>query len=229
MSRPLKNYPLVVIYCCLLSWTAVLTSARAQGGPPLITDDTETPGDRRWEIEIAVTSEMRHSDERQFEVPLLDMNYGIGSNVELTYELPLLLNANRDEPSSLGLGNSLTGIKWRFLDEAKTGVSISIYPQYAFNNPTSSVCQGLVADDQELFLPLELQKRSAPWNLIWRSVLKFIFSLTTSGKVVSPWDTPSVISRFWPKFIAQPWTTFRRITPWLMLEPVIQLQDAIVC
>jgi hypothetical protein len=132
--------------------------SQGQGGPPLITDDTGTPGNNKWEINIAITSEILHPGQRQFEMPLVDINYGIGENLELSYEVPLLVSANRQEATLSGLGDSEVGTKWRFLDENKAGLSASIYPQFTFNNPTSSVRRGLVAKGQEFFLPLELQK-----------------------------------------------------------------------
>lgn len=41
--------------------------------------------------------------------PLLDVNYGIGENLELNYEISLLVSANREEASLAGLGDSEVG------------------------------------------------------------------------------------------------------------------------
>jgi len=150
--------------------------ARAQGSPPLITDDTGTPGSNKWEINVGGTSELRHPDERQFEAPILDLNYGIGENIELSYQLPLLVTANRDEPSLMGLGDSVVGTKWRFLDEDKSGLSMSAYPQFTFNNPTSSVRRGLVTNDEQLFLPLELEKTVGPLDINFEAGHGFHFN-----------------------------------------------------
>jgi hypothetical protein len=151
--------------CVAMLLVSTSSAAWAQGSPPLITDDTGTPGNNKWEINVGGTSELRHPDERQFEAPILDMNYGIGENIELSYQLPLLVTANRDEPSLMGLGDSVVGTKWRFLDKDKEDVSVSVYPQFTFNNPTSSVWRGLVADDEQFFLPLELEKNIGPIDL----------------------------------------------------------------
>ena len=43
--------------------TALIIAALAQGGPPFLTDDPGTPGDGRWEINLAFTSEIRPSEE----------------------------------------------------------------------------------------------------------------------------------------------------------------------
>lgn len=41
----------------------------AQGGPPLITDDPGTPGNGKWEINVAFTVEKRRM-ERLYESPI---------------------------------------------------------------------------------------------------------------------------------------------------------------
>lgn len=115
------------VACCMIVLLLCSgSSSWGQEGPPLITDDTGTPGNNKWEIDIAITSEIRHPDQRQFEMPLLDINYGIGENVELSYEVPLLVSANRKEAVLSGLGDSEVGIKWRFIDESKAPLSASI-------------------------------------------------------------------------------------------------------
>lgn len=45
--------------------------------PPLLTDDPDTPGDGRWEINLPFTVEKLRS-EMLLETPLLDINYGLG-------------------------------------------------------------------------------------------------------------------------------------------------------
>jgi hypothetical protein len=106
-------------------------------GPALITDDPDTPGPDNWEIDIATTSEYAQR-EWNLETPLLDMNYGIGEHIELTYELPWVVLVPAGGGASSGLGNSLLGVKWRFLDQTNAGLDVSAYPQVEFNNPTSS-------------------------------------------------------------------------------------------
>lgn len=142
----------------LLLTVACISRVHGQGGPPLITDDTETPGPGKWEIDVAATTELRHLGERQFQVPFLDINYGVGKNIELNYDLPLLVSANRNQSTQAGLGDSLIGVKWRFVDEEVAGVAISMFPQYTFNTPAGSVRHSLVANDQNVYLPFEFQK-----------------------------------------------------------------------
>ena len=125
-------------------------AALAQGGPPLRTDDPGTPGDGNWEINIAFTVESLE-DETELEVPLLDINYGVGDAIQLKFELPWIILHEDGEGTKHGLGNSTLGVKWRFLDEDPDGLSMSVYPQFEFKNPTSSGDRGIVDDRMELF------------------------------------------------------------------------------
>jgi hypothetical protein len=130
----------------------------ALAGPPLLTDDTGTPGDRHWEINLAYTLDKRHT-ETTHEVPILDFNYGVGDNIQLKYEVPWLVLHERDAGTKSGLGKSVVGVKWRFLDEKRYVVSMSVYPQCEFNNPTSSSDRGLVDKGTDVLLPLQVSKR----------------------------------------------------------------------
>ncbi len=118
-------------------------TARAQGGPPLLTDDPATPGNGHWEINTGFTFE-RSRESTLLETPRIDLNYGWGPRIQLKYEIPWVVLNPSGLPIRKGLGNSLFGVKWRFANEERRGVSISTYPQLEFNNPTSSADQGLV-------------------------------------------------------------------------------------
>ena len=87
----------------------------AQGGPPLRTDDPGTPGNRNWEINVASTQFWSKS-EREFESPLLDINYGLGDRIQLKYEVPYRFDSDHGAPFKSGIGNSLLGVKWRFYE-----------------------------------------------------------------------------------------------------------------
>src|SRR5476649_1445246 len=100
--------------------------AHAVAGPPLVTDDPGTPGANNWEINTAFTAELSPSEHR-LELPLLDLNYGLGDRIQLKYELPYVLT-NTEERN--GFDRSDAGVKWRFQDKEPGGVALSTYPQY---------------------------------------------------------------------------------------------------
>jgi hypothetical protein len=132
-------------------------TARAQGGPPMITDDPGTPGDGHWEINVAATG--RHgSHGSESELPLLDINYGVGDRIQLKYEVPWVVQ-HEDGSSRSGLGNSLLGIKWRFYDVGEDDWQLSMYPQVELRNPRShSARRGLAEDGTAVLLPVQVQR-----------------------------------------------------------------------
>ena len=135
-------------------------SARAQGGPPMLTDDPGTPGNKRWEINFLSTLQRTRSG-WVFETPNVDLNYGLGNHIQLKFEAPWVAVRENGETKS-GPGNSMVGVKWRFFDEEDRGFDMSTYPQLEFNNPTRSVDRGLVEKGIRLFLPVEVVKKVGP-------------------------------------------------------------------
>lgn len=148
----------------LVILTALPALCAAQGGPPFLTDDPGTPGDGNWEINMALTTE-RRPEERVFEAPILDINYGLGPRFQLKYQVPYLVVGSNDGPTRSGLGKSLAGVKWRFYENQEQGLDISTYPQFEFNNPTASVDRGLVERGVRFFLPIEVTKKVGPFEI----------------------------------------------------------------
>ena len=98
----------------------------------MITDDPGTPGNRKWEINLAVTFEHR-PNETSFDAPGIDLNYGVGENIQLTLQGGPVLLKRSGHGAIGGLGGTEAAVKWRFLDEEKSGVDVSIFPRVIFN------------------------------------------------------------------------------------------------
>lgn len=153
----------LVVACFPLALTTPRL-AYGQGGPPLITEDPGTPGAGRWEINIAFMMEQRRTG-REFEAPVLDINYGLGDHIQLKFEVPWVTLDPEGEESRNGLGNAQIGLKWRFLDEDRHGVSMSIYPQLGLNLRNSSHERGLVDRGTEFLLPLQVARTLGPFEV----------------------------------------------------------------
>ncbi len=137
----------------------------AQGGPPMITDDTETVEQGHWEINTAFTVE-RGAHQRLFGTPLLDINYGLSKHMQLKVEIPWLMLHRNGQRSVQGLGNTNIGVRWRFRDEnEKHRIAMSIYPQFEFNNPTSSLRRGLVDRGPQFLMPLQVQTKIGKFGI----------------------------------------------------------------
>jgi len=101
--------------------------------PPLDVDDPGTPGCNRWEINILTDADFTKG-ERHFEIPLLDINYGIGDNIQLKYEVPME-KTQTDTASETGVGHSRFGIKYMFYEDEGSGTQFGFYPQIDFFTP----------------------------------------------------------------------------------------------
>jgi hypothetical protein len=150
---------------CILSLVlaACAALARAQGGPPFITDDPGTPGNHHWEINFGWIAD-HNPGQAYYEIPDVDMNYGLGDRIQLKYELPFAAGTDTSGGTGFGLGESLLGIKWRYFEYHKSGepksddnllYSLGTYPQASINNPTSSVRRGIVEPGPQYYLPIE--------------------------------------------------------------------------
>jgi hypothetical protein len=162
MRRPPS---LVAVLLAIVAVGVPSTAALGQGGPPLITDDPGTVQKGHWEINVALTAE-RTEDERAFEAPLLDINYGLTERVQLKYEAALLVVDERGEDPRGTLSNSNVGVKWRFLDEDRHGVAMSFYPQVEFNNPGMKESdRELAGEGTQVLLPIEVARSFGRFSL----------------------------------------------------------------
>jgi len=145
----------------LLGLFAAAVSACAQGGPPYYTNDPGTPGPFNWEINIAYMP-FFYSNQSVSHIPDVDINFGIGDRIQLTYENAWLRVQHPSSPTKFGLGQSNPGVKWRFYGEGESGFSISTFPQLFLNNPNDSVRRGITAASHAFLLPFEFSKKFGP-------------------------------------------------------------------
>jgi hypothetical protein len=123
----------------------------------MITDDPGTPGNGHWENNIAVTFEHRPS-ETSFDSPLIDLNYGVGEHIQLTLQGGPVLLKRSGHGLIGGFGGTEAAVKWRFLDEEKSGFDVSMFPRVIFNITQSSVRRGLAEDGTRFQIPFEVAK-----------------------------------------------------------------------
>lgn len=134
-----------------------------QGGPPMITDDPGTPGNGKWENNFAIIFEHR-PNETSIDVPEIDLNYGVGEHIQLTLQnAPVLLKRSGHGVIG-GLGSTEAAVKWRFLDEATSGLDMSMFPRVIFNVVQSSVRRGLAEDGTRFQIPFQMAKTFGRWH-----------------------------------------------------------------
>jgi hypothetical protein len=142
---------------------AVAGVAFGQGGPPMITDDPGTPGNGKWENNLAIIFEHR-PNETSFDAPEIDLNYGVGEHIQLTLQNAPVLLKRSGHGLIGGLGSTEAAVKWRFLDEATSGFDMSMFPRVIFNVVHSSVCRGLAEDGTRFQIPFQAAKTFGCWH-----------------------------------------------------------------
>jgi hypothetical protein len=149
--------------------------ALAQGGPPYYTNDPGTPGHLNWEINIGYMPFL-YRDQSISHVPDVDINFGVGDRIQLTYENAWLRAQN---PSSArnpqyGLGQSNPGVKWRFYDAGESGLAVSVFPQFFLNNANDAVRRGITPASDTFLLPFEFTKKFGPIDVDYEIGYQFV-------------------------------------------------------
>ena len=159
-SDQLKRAWFGALAFCALGTSGVF----AQGGPPMITDDPGTPGNGKFETNLAIAFEHRPG-ETAFDAPAIDINYGVGDRIQLTLQGGPVLLKRSDHGAIGGLGGTEAAVKWRFIDDQKTGVTMSMFPRVIFSVSQSSVRRGLAEDGTRFQIPLQFAKAFPGFDL----------------------------------------------------------------
>lgn len=139
-------------------------AAHAQGGPPFLTNDPGTPGDGHWEINVAAAPTLARGID-SYQLPQFDFNYGVGERVQLTYEVPYVIDTMPGEPHHSGWSNALPGVKWRFLDQGEDGWQLSTFPQVETGASTLAQQRGIASPGPRFLLPFEASRKVGPIDL----------------------------------------------------------------
>jgi hypothetical protein len=144
---------LLVIVGAAAVWCS--TSAHAQAGPPFLTNDPGTPGNANWELNVGSMQSIAR-DTSSYQVPQIDLNFGVGDRVQLTYEIPYVFIGTRGQSTQSGWSNGYPGIKWRFFDEG--GWQASVFPQAETGGSAGSRQSGIAVAAPRYLLPIEVAK-----------------------------------------------------------------------
>ena len=136
----------------------------AQAGPPFQTNDPGTPGNGNWEINLGEAPTIARGS-RNYQTPQLDLNFGVGERIQLTYQVPYVLQDVSGEGREGGFGNGYTGIKWRFLDQGEGKLQVSTFPQVELGGSREPRSAGLAVAGPRYFLPIEASRRIGPLDV----------------------------------------------------------------
>ena len=159
-SDQLKRAWFGALTFCALGTSGVF----AQGGPPMITDDPGTPGDGKFEINLAIAFEHRPG-ETMVDSPAIDINYGLGDRIQLTLQGGPAVLKRSDHGALGGLGGTEAALKWRFVDDQRTGISMSMFPRVIFNISQSAARRGLAEEGTHFQIPFQFAKAFPGFDL----------------------------------------------------------------
>ena len=142
---------------------ALSCALSANAGPPFLTGDPDPVERGHWEISVGVADE-RRPGESLYKLPAAEFNYGIAEGFELSFEGAWQRRRADGVPTRSGGDNPIVGLKWRFLEEEKHGVSLAIKPEWEFRN-SASARKGLAEDESTFVLDLRVQKTLGPVQL----------------------------------------------------------------
>jgi hypothetical protein len=134
-----------------LASALLLAATPALAGPPYLTDDPIPTDTGHWETYAFSSGEGRNS--------LLDgnvgfdLNYGPTKDVQLTATLPLSFSHDPQQGWRGGTGDAELGVKYRFFNDEKRGISAAIFPRAIL--PTSTVARD---EKVRILLPLWIGK-----------------------------------------------------------------------
>ena len=148
--------------CLLLALAS--GSALAQAGPPFLTNDPGTPGNANWEINVASMQSLSRGVS-SYQVPQIDLNFGVGDRIQLTYEVPYIIQSSTDRTRTSGWGNGYPGVKWRFLDQGEDGWQMSVFPQMETPGSPLAREKGIAEAGPRYLLPVEVTKKFGTLNL----------------------------------------------------------------
>ncbi|MFZ0814542.1 MAG: hypothetical protein WAM78_03430 [Candidatus Sulfotelmatobacter sp.] len=151
----------------------VASTASAQGGPPYYTNDPGTPGPVNWEINVGYMPFL-YTDQSVSHTPDIDINFGVGERIQLTYENAWLRVHNPGVPTEFGVSQSNPGVKWRFYDAGESGLNISVFPQLFVNNPNDAVHRGIAPVSDTFLLPVEFSKKLGPVDVNYELGYAFV-------------------------------------------------------
>lgn len=184
-AAPVKPRTLAAIGFNGLAIAAVLAPIFALAGPPFETDDPEPTDYRNSEVYVAGQYE-RDVDETSGAIPLVELNYGLFRNVQLSIDAPLSF-VRENGASDYGLGDVTVGLKMRFIQETAHRPQIAFYPIIVLPSGNTRLREFA----SRFFLPLWVQKSFGHWTVyggggVW----------TQSGGAESNWWFTGLVAQY---------------------------------
>jgi len=148
----------------VLAVLAFCAESHAQGGPPYLTNDPGTPGNGNWEINLASMQTIARGV-GAYQLPQIDLNFGLGDRLQLTYQVPYVVQSGSREPFQSGWSNAYPGLKWRFLDQGEDGWQMSTFPQLETAGSPHARAADIAGPGPRFLLPVEVTRKVGSMNV----------------------------------------------------------------
>lgn len=131
-------------------------AARAEAGPPYLTDDPEPPPLGHWEA-VFFTMGLEAQGSGAGFLPALEFNYGGFEDTQLHIQLPVGFETGQGG-TKFGAADVELGVKYRFVEEDEQGwrPQVAVYPFVEI--PTETSRNSFASPGVDVFLPLWAQK-----------------------------------------------------------------------
>ena len=189
---------------------AALAATPVSAGPPFVTDDPDTPDKGHFEINLA-GQYTRFNGGSTANIPSLEVDYGVLSNLEATILIPLGLSQVSGVGTNVGFGDVELSLRYRFIEEDFWGwrPAVAIAPQ--INLPSGSEARGLGAGRTTGFIPIWASKDINQWTVFGGGGL----NINTGPDQKNWWFSGvGVLRELDPNWtVGGSWTTARRTRP----------------
>lgn len=146
----------VAVACVLaLSWS------RAFAGAPFLNEDPVPVDYSHSEFYVFSTYDGT-TDGSDANFPAFEYSYGVLPDIQLTIGVLVARTASDDGPTEWGLGDTVIGLKYRFLEDTDTSLQIAVSPMVVL--PTGDSNDGLGNGTAWWRLPISLQKSWGEWT-----------------------------------------------------------------
>ena len=120
---------------CLAALALVSLATPTRAGPPYLTNDPAPTDTGHWEIYAFATGEAWRSNVDTDAG--IELNYGPVKDMQLSAAFPVSFSHTRFEGWSSGTGHVELGVKYRFFNDGRSGISAAVFPKAIL--PTSSL------------------------------------------------------------------------------------------
>ncbi len=127
-----------------LMYLALLCPLSAFAAHPLVTDDTDTQGDGKWQFETNAEITSKQQDIGRQTLWNSTLTRGVGEALDVYVEMPYTHIQHRSDTDGNGIGDVETGAKWRMYDDGAFSVGLKPYLSFPTGNDRRGLGTGRV-------------------------------------------------------------------------------------